>query len=156
MSRFCLSRKLISGLSLFSLLVGGTPLLTPSASYADTSWMELLKPLVKEVIVPGAEAGMKRLLEKKLKLKLNSSDNDSTETADMYSTPQEPTTVSTPWNDNGEMMSMPEEPMSSSTSGNDSGDMISMPGEPASNGSTTIADAASTELAAPPPPIETP
>lgn len=161
MSRFCLSRKLISGLSLFSLLVGGTPLVTPSASYADTSWMELLKPLVKEVIVPGAEAGMKRLLEKKLKLKLDSSDNTS-ETADTYnmdnmmSMPEEPTAASTPWDNNGDMMSMPEEPMSASTTSDGSGDMMSMPEEPVSSSSATIADATSSELAAPPPPVETP
>ena len=140
MSRFCLSRKWISGFSMFSLLIGGTCLVTPSASYADTSWADILKPLVKDVIVPGANAGMKKLLEKKLKVKIDPSDTSQMMDADSN------------LNSNDSVMSMPEEPTaSSSTSNTDS--VMSMPEEPTYSAST---GSSGSTLSAPPPPVSTP
>lgn len=139
MSRFCLSRKWIVGLSVFSLLFGGTSLLAPAPSYADTSWVDILKPLVKDVIVPGANAGMKKLIEKKLKLKLDGSSdtasNDSYGSADsVVSMPEEPTTSTSSSSGDDSMMSMPEEPTYSASSG----------------------ETSSNDLSSPPPPVETP
>lgn len=143
MSHFCLSRKLVTFCSLFSLLLGGSAWLVPSVSYADTSWLELLKPLVKDVIVPGANAGMKRLIEKKMNLKLNPSNHTDSkfDNMDLMNA------------DNG--MSMPEEPTANTLTDEDA--IMSMPEEPTYSASSSSGNSSvDTDFAPPPPPIETP
>ncbi|WP_373531294.1 hypothetical protein [Vampirovibrio sp.] len=143
MSRFCLSRKLVLVMSVCALFSGGFGALAPAVSYADASWLEMLKPLVKDVIVPGASAGMKRLIEKKMNLKLNPSStaDSSFENMGFMSA------------DNS--MSMPEEPTSDNSGTDDS--ILSMPEEPTYS-ATSRAESLSPEtgFAPPPPPMETP
>lgn len=135
MSRFCFNRKWILGFSALSIVFSGTSLVAPASSYADTSWADLLKPFVKDVVVPSANAGMKKLIEKKLKLKLDGSSSSY----DNYNMTD------------SSVMSMPEEPTSSS----DGADSItSMPEEPTYSASTETSSDAS--LSEPPPPVQTP
>ncbi len=108
-------------------------LIFPGPSYADTSWAELLKPLVKDVLVPGASAGMKKLLEKKMKVKLDNSSSLST----------------SPGYDS--VMTMPEEPSVSDGDG-----LISMPEEPTYSASWDKEANGAGALSTPPPPVETP
>ncbi len=108
-------------------------LVLPGPVYADTSWTELLKPLVKDVIVPGASAGMKKLLEKKMKVKLDNSSGFSTSSG------------------SDSVMTMPEEPSVS-----DGGGLISMPEEPTYSASWDKDSNGGGALSTPPPPVETP
>jgi hypothetical protein len=108
----------------------------PGAAYADTSWAELLKPLVKDVIVPGASAGMKKFIEKKMKVKLDKPSEGA----------------ASPWPES--VMTMPEEP--SSTAGEDAGGLISMPEEPTYSASWDNQANEADVLSSPPPPVETP
>lgn len=39
-------------------------MMAPQIAHADSSWVDLLKPLVKDVLVPGATMGMKKLKER--------------------------------------------------------------------------------------------
>lgn len=146
MSRFCLNRKIVSVFSLFSLVFGGSSLVAPAVSYADASWMELLKPLVKDVIVPGASAGMKKLIEKKMKLKLNSSSDTETTFDNMDFSNME------------NVMSMPEEPTTETSAEGTEGDdnVMSMPEEPTYSASSNGGNVSNDTLSAPPPPIGTP
>ncbi len=139
MSRFCITRKWIVGLSVLSLVFGSTSMLAPAPSYADTSWVDILKPLVKDVIVPGANAGMKKLIEKKLKLKLDGSSDTSS--YDSYGSADS-------------MVTMPEEPSSSASSSGGDDTMMSMPEEPTYSAST--GETSNDDLSSPPPPVDTP
>ncbi|MCE3235747.1 MAG: hypothetical protein K0Q50_1927 [Vampirovibrio sp.] len=122
MSRFVLSRKIVTVLSTASILAGSM-MAAPQASYADASWADLLKPLVKDVIVPGASMGMKKLMERNAKKNgtaapstastsesSSTSSNDDTSWQDSFSTPQEPTTSASSGDDG--ISPTPEEPMS--------------------------------------------
>ncbi len=129
MSRFCMRRQWVVGLCVLSVLLS-SHWVAPTVSYADTSWMDILKPLVRDVIVPGANAGMKKIIEKKLGKKI-----DGSSTSNPNLTTDE------------SVMTMPEEPYSANDS---SDDMISMPEEP------TYTSNASADGSAPPPPVETP
>lgn len=101
-------------------------------AFADTSWAEILKPLVRDVIVPSASAGMKKLIEKKTKVKL----------AVPGSAVGSNSTDSVP--------PMPEEPFSA---GGDSDALLSMPVEPVHAHSEAVG---SSDLSQPPPSVETP
>lgn len=139
MSRFCFSRRrMIGAMALAAIL--GTTWASSAPSYADTSWVDILKPLVKDVIVPGANAGMKKLLEKKMNMKLNNTNsNASTSTSTSASV-----TTDT-------MVTMPEEPMSASN--NNSDVTTSLPEEPTYQATATGPDSVA---APPPPPVTTP
>lgn len=126
-------------LAVFSLVFcfSQMSLVIPDSAYAGTSWAEILKPLVKDVIVPGASAGMKKLIEKKMKVKLDNPSDVST----------------TPGYEN--VMTMPEE--SSPISGPEDGGLLSMPEEPTYSASSDNDPVGSGSLSnTPPPPVETP
>jgi hypothetical protein len=125
-------------------LVGSATTLVPQASYADTSWADLLKPLVKDVIVPGASMGMKKLIERSEK-KHSGSASASTTATEQSTTPDVGASASS-WVDSA--FSTPEEPMSSSA------DVTpSTPEEPISTASNSVSSA---EAPPPPPPVATP
>lgn len=136
MPLFCLDCKRLLVFSCLVCIVSAMSSVTSSSAYADTSWSEILKPLVKDVIVPGASAGMKKLIEKKMKVKLDNSSGSSSN----YS------------HDN--VTTMHEEP--SSTASSDQSGLISMPEEPTYSASSDNQGNNLGSLSAPPPPVEAP
>lgn len=132
--RIFICRKKRTIIFLLIFIASSTTLVRSNSAYADTTWAELLKPLVKDVIVPGASAGMKKLMEKKMKVKLDSSSDSSSSYTQENS------------------MTMPEEPMTGSDSGQ--GGLISMPDE--STYRVSSDNPKSTADAPPPPPVMTP
>jgi hypothetical protein len=60
-------RRKMTSLSLAAVIASGTMALIPQASFAS-DWMEMLKPLVQNVIVPGASMGMKKLIQREERL----------------------------------------------------------------------------------------
>lgn len=69
MIRFVFHRKALLATGLMTVLFSSVVSIQPCQ--ADTSWTDLLKPLVKDVIIPGASAGMKKWVQKKIDSKTN-------------------------------------------------------------------------------------
>lgn len=67
MIRFDLVRKQWTSIGLAMLIAAGLTVSAPQASQAN-DWVDMLKPLVKDVIVPGASMGMKKLIERQARL----------------------------------------------------------------------------------------
>jgi hypothetical protein len=120
MSRFVNNRRIVLLYCAVSIAAGNMVLGSPQSAYAD-GWAELLKPLVKDVIVPGASMGMKKLMERNNKKqqsdesKSKSEDSGSTDNSwadSAFSSPEEP--ISTGSGDDM-IMSTPEEPISFSS-----------------------------------------
>jgi hypothetical protein len=64
---FDLVRVKITSLGLAALVAGSMLVAAPQASFAS-DWMDLLKPLVTNVIVPGASLGMKKFIQHEEKM----------------------------------------------------------------------------------------
>lgn len=60
-------RRKMTSLSLAAVIASGTMAIIPQASFAS-DWMEMLKPLVQNVIVPGASMGMKKFIQREERL----------------------------------------------------------------------------------------
>lgn len=146
MSRFVLSRNIVTVISTASIIAGSILVSCPQASYADASWADLLKPLVKDVIVPGASMGMKKLIERNAK-KHGTSDSSSSASESSTSTSSD-----TSWQDS---FATPQEPITSSA-GNNEDDISPTPEEPMSASEHQYTSSAMDPASAPPPPVATP
>jgi hypothetical protein len=144
------------------LLAGNVVMNSSQPSYADGSWADLLKPLVKDVIVPGASMGMKKLTQHMQKKQadgqtstdpnvMNVTSDGSTSWTDAFTSATSNTTSTTSTN-SGDPFSMPEEPMSTSSS---EAGMNSKPEEPM-NMSYAAPTSDIEPPPPPPPPVNTP
>lgn len=145
MSRFVTNRKSFISLCMVFSLVGGVFTLMPQASYADTSWVDLLKPLVKDVIVPGASMGMKKIMERSEKKHPEST--SASQSTSSPSTTEAAGASNSSWADAA--FSTPEEPMHT---GSDA--ITPTPEEPISTASNPVSS--TEEPPPPPPPVATP
>jgi len=158
MIRFDFFRKKLTSFSLAALFAAGVAVSVPQASFAN-DWMDMLKPLVKDVIVPGASMGMKKLIQREERLhpelaKFNSGSTGYTNTTsnvsgavdDFFNNSASSSTSSTTSSANE--FASPEEPISSS---NVSGSVVG-----ADFWSSSTSASASDPAPAPPPPVATP
>lgn len=138
MSCFVFSRKVFAMFLTTLLLSGSLMMVSSQVSYADASWADLLKPLVKDVIVPGASMGMKKLTQRMEKKKGGSTSSDSSAAA---------TGDDGSWTN---AFASPQEPVSSSSS------MDGVQGTPEEPMNTTYTSSAVDAPPPPPPPVATP
>jgi|GEM_PF-2998974 len=153
-------RQKWTSLGLAALLVTGLMSSVPQVSFAN-DWTDMLKPLVRDVIVPGASMGMKKLIQREQRLhpELAKTSNGSTTGAtsagtttagmdEFFNSSGSASTSSSATN----QFASPEEPMSNSP--------ISSSNVGGTAGSEFWAashSASATEPApAPPPPVATP
>jgi hypothetical protein len=155
MIRFDLVRKKYTSMALATVMATGLMVSVPQVSLAS-DWMDLLKPLVKDVIVPGASMGMKKFIQHQEKLHPelakfsgnNSSSSTSTTSSsmdDFFNNTGSSSSSST--SSTGNEFSSPEEPISTSNAGSSAG---------ASVWEATASAAATDPAPPPPPPVATP
>ena len=150
-------RQKWTSLGLAALLATGLMSSLPQVSFAN-DWTDMLKPLVRDVIVPGASMGMKKLIQREQRLhpELAKTSNGSaagaastgTTTAGMDEFFNSSGASSSAFSDTTNQFASPEEPMSNSPISSSN-----------VGGSTSGADfwavshsASATEPAPPPPP----
>jgi hypothetical protein len=150
MIRFDLVRKKWTSFSLALLMAAGLMVSVPQASHAS-DWVDLLKPLVKDVIVPGASMGMKKFIARQQKLHPelanfnNSSDSSSSTTSsaidDFFNNTGSSGSSTT--SSSVSEFSSPEEPISTSNAGS-------------AFWETSTSASATDPAPPPPPPVATP
>jgi len=118
-------RQKWTSLGLAALLVTGLMSSVPQVSFAN-DWTDMLKPLVRDVIVPGASMGMKKLIQREQRLhpELAKTSNGSTTATtsagmttagmDEFFNSSGSASVSTSSSDTTNQFASPEEPMSNS------------------------------------------
>lgn len=145
MSRFVFRFRHVAVVFCTLGLIAGGATVGTSAAHAETSWSDILKPLVKEVLLPGASMGMKKLMEHNEKKHgvVAKAAAESTATASTGSSSTAGSTGSNSWTE----FASPQEPMP------DNGSSFTLPDEPTTASASTSADQHYTaSIAAPPPP----
>jgi hypothetical protein len=69
MSRFIFERRTFLAITTAMALLGGSLAYVPQDAHAASEWSEILKPLVKDVLIPGAKLGVKKFSERHTKHK---------------------------------------------------------------------------------------
>lgn len=162
MIRFDFFRKKSASFALAALVATGMMTSIPQHSFAN-DWTDMLKPLVKDVLVPSATKGMKKLLqlEEQRHPALTQAVTGTAPVAAYTTTATVATPTATSADSSGtaqffssstsssDSLSSPEEPMSTASSGAPAASASTL----TASSSTSTSDSAAP---APPPPVATP